>query len=409
MFCGSSRLINYSDVARVCCPQTQQSQAKHNDAGELLHCQLCTQEHPVRRVQGVKPHLKRLLTALPSLLTYKCSKLALKLWRVQSAARASSGSLADMQGKDSGSIVQSRLFKAVQCYSTTNQSFINKHPQNTARLLSSSCPDHHLLQYLLTAWNTHIQPDNHYHPVNAKTYHQLYKHVLTRSVRHNTWVLMQTGLRDCMFAPKNSNEVDQSDLLAAAVLRSGLPHSLAANNSEDVRATRATNVIGQLTTVGYLPFKMYAAGMHADPGDAHKSLYNMHATKKLLWHMRHTPECVYLKARSVSAYHFINLSTVVLLNVPQYPDVVALDKVDSNTLQNDTLQCQQYNTDTPDQGTNRGTVDVLQLCIYTSQVQLVYLAAISARSAYSVDVQLTVVGQVIIDDQGNLQHNTALE
>lgn len=98
-----------------------------------------------------------------------------------------------------------------------------------------------------------------------------------------------------------------------------------------------------------------------EQADAHKSLYKMH-TIKLLWHMRHTPECVYLKARSVSAYHFINLGTVVLLNVPQYPDVVTLHKVDSNTLQNDTLQCQQYNSDTPDQGTNRGAVGVLQLC-----------------------------------------------
>ena len=195
------------------------------------------------------------------------------------------------------------------------------------------------------------------------------------------------------------------------MLRSGLPHSLAANNIEDVRATRATGIIGQLTAVNYLLLKMYAAGMHADPGAGRctQKLVQNPCNKEVLWHMRHTPECVYLKATSVSAYHFINLGTVVLLNVPQYPDVVALDKVDSNTLQNDTLQCQQYNSDTSDQGTNRGTVDVLQLCIHTSQVQLVYLAAISARSAYSVDVQLTVVGQVIIDDQGNLQHNTTLE
>ena len=35
----------------------------------------------------------------------------------------------------------------------------------------------------------------------------------------------------------------------------------------------------------------------------------------------------------MSAYHFINLSTVVLLNVSQYPDVITLDKVDCNTLQ----------------------------------------------------------------------------
>lgn len=35
----------------------------------------------------------------------------------------------------------------------------------------------------------------------------------------------------------------------------------------------------------------------------------------------------------MSAHHFIDLSTVVLLNVSQYPDVITLDKVDCNTLQ----------------------------------------------------------------------------
>lgn len=174
--------MKYSDVARVCCPQTQQSQAKHYDASELLHCRLCTQEHPGRRVQGVKPHLKRLLTALPSLLTFKSSNLSLKLWRVQS------GSLADRAR------TRVLLFSLGCSMLFNNKSKLHKqtsakHCQAAEQQLSRS-------PYLLTAWNTHIQPDNHYHRVIAKIYHQLFQHVLTRSVRHNTWVLMQTALRD---------------------------------------------------------------------------------------------------------------------------------------------------------------------------------------------------------------------
>ena len=59
--------------------------------------------------------------------------------------------------------------------------------------------------------------------------------------------------------------------------------------------------------------------------------------------------------------HLVDLRGVVLLNVPEDPDVVVLDKVDSHAL-----------------------------------------AAKPARTADAVDVQLTVVGQVVVDDEGHL-------
>lgn len=40
-----------------------------------------------------------------------------------------------------------------------------------------------------------------------------------------------------------------------------------------------------------------------------------------------------------NAYHLIHLRTIVLFNVPQYPDVIALHKVDCNTLHDDALHC----------------------------------------------------------------------
>lgn len=59
--------------------------------------------------------------------------------------------------------------------------------------------------------------------------------------------------------------------------------------------------------------------------------------------------------------HFINLSRVILLDISEDPDVIVLDKVDGHTL-----------------------------------------AAKSSGSADTVDVQLTIVGQVIVDDQRDL-------
>ena len=60
-------------------------------------------------------------------------------------------------------------------------------------------------------------------------------------------------------------------------------------------------------------------------------------------------------------YHFIDLGRVELLNVPQDPDVVVPHKVDGHAL-----------------------------------------TAVAPRSAYAVDVELAGVGQVIVDDQGDL-------
>jgi hypothetical protein len=64
-------------------------------------------------------------------------------------------------------------------------------------------------------------------------------------------------------------------------------------------------------------------------------------------------------------HHFINLGGVELLNIPEDSDVVVAHKVDSHTL-----------------------------------------APVSSRSADAVDVQLTRVGEIIIDDQGHLQSRT---
>ena len=68
------------------------------------------------------------------------------------------------------------------------------------------------------------------------------------------------------------------------------------------------------------------------------------------------------KGESGKPYHFIDLGRVELLDVPQDPDVVVPHKVDGHAL-----------------------------------------AAVAPRSADAVDVELARVGQVIVDDQGDLQ------
>ncbi|RNA29565.1 hypothetical protein BpHYR1_041898 [Brachionus plicatilis] len=62
-------------------------------------------------------------------------------------------------------------------------------------------------------------------------------------------------------------------------------------------------------------------------------------------------------------WHFVNLSAVVLFNVSQYSDVIIHDKIDGDTL-----------------------------------------AAKAARAAYSVNVELAIVGQVVVDHQRHLLH-----
>lgn len=66
-------------------------------------------------------------------------------------------------------------------------------------------------------------------------------------------------------------------------------------------------------------------------------------------------------------HHLINLGGVVLLNIPEDADVIAAHKVDGNTL-----------------------------------------ATVPPGAANAVDVQLTVVGQVVVDHQGHLrrEHTT---
>ena len=76
----------------------------------------------------------------------------------------------------------------------------------------------------------------------------------------------------------------------------------------------------------------------------------------------HEYQCTLSSARKW-AHHLIDLGGVVLLNVAQDADVVAAHKVDCHTL-----------------------------------------APVAPRAADAVDVQLTVVGQVIIDHQGHLHH-----
>lgn len=60
-------------------------------------------------------------------------------------------------------------------------------------------------------------------------------------------------------------------------------------------------------------------------------------------------------------WHLVNLGRVILLDVPEDSDVVILDKVDGNTL-----------------------------------------AAKASRSTNTMDIQLTIVGQIIVDDQADL-------
>lgn len=89
-----------------------------------------------------------------------------------------------------------------------------------------------------------------------------------------------------------------------------------------------------------------------------KLVYRKYITRRLLWAL--------VKGQGASAYHFINLSGVVLLNIAQDADVVAAHKVDGHTL-----------------------------------------APVPTRAANAVDVQLTVVGQVVIDHQRHLHHTLA--
>ena len=64
---------------------------------------------------------------------------------------------------------------------------------------------------------------------------------------------------------------------------------------------------------------------------------------------------------------FVNLRGVVLFNVPQNPDIIVLDKVNGHT--------------------------------FTSE---------SSGSTNAVNVQFTIIGQIVVDNQGNLLHvNTA--
>merc|ERR1719447_1963927 len=60
--------------------------------------------------------------------------------------------------------------------------------------------------------------------------------------------------------------------------------------------------------------------------------------------------------------HFIDLGTVVLFNIPQHSDIITLDEVDGHTL-----------------------------------------PSVPPGPPYSMDVQLSVVGEVVVDDQGHLR------
>lgn len=74
--------------------------------------------------------------------------------------------------------------------------------------------------------------------------------------------------------------------------------------------------------------------------------------------------CWTLKGR---AHHLVNLRGIELLNIPEDPNVIAAHKVDGDPL-----------------------------------------ASVSARSPDSVDVQLSAVGQVVVDDQRHLQQHSLL-
>ena len=61
--------------------------------------------------------------------------------------------------------------------------------------------------------------------------------------------------------------------------------------------------------------------------------------------------------------HFVDLSRIVLLNVAKNANVVLLDEVDCNTL-----------------------------------------ATVSTRAADAMNVELAIVGQIVVDDKRNLRH-----
>lgn len=92
-------------------------------------------------------------------------------------------------------------------------------------------------------------------------------------------------------------------------------------------------------------------------------------------------------------YHLINLCTVVLLDVSEDADVIVPHKVDGHT-----LRSMQF----PQNGRLHCRCSSIILGVSVMGLEFTNLATESAGAADTVNVQLTIVWQIVIDNQGDL-------
>ena len=143
----------------------------------------------------------------------------------------------------------------------------------------------------------------------------------------------------------------RADLLSVLLLIWGLPHSLAASKAERWRVC-----------ISCLWFSMTC--VESQQARCHTMKSSSHFMRQVFRSMSHITFLQVWVSKRIEvkkSYHFINLCGVELLNVSEDPDVVISDKVDGDTL-----------------------------------------PAKSTRSPNAVDVQLTRIWEIIVDDQWHL-------
>lgn len=94
-------------------------------------------------------------------------------------------------------------------------------------------------------------------------------------------------------------------------------------------------------------------------------------------------------------WHFINLCTVVLLNISQDLDVITLDKVDCNTLQTMTRANHNYVCEI------RKQVKCWEQNNY-NRFWVMYLASKTSRSTNTMNIKLSIIWEVIVYNKRNL-------